>query len=84
VLQRGAFSSTSHTGTDTDTGSGGGSGKRGTEASQLITAMVTVGTATAVAVHLLDRSEMARIQDRAASEVAQAKAEVACIEGDRK
>ena len=79
---REAFLSTGIMGTGT--GSGGGSGKQSKVDYQAIGVVLAVASATAYAVSHLDQREMARIQDKAATEVAQAKAEVARIEGERK
>ena len=76
---RGAFSSTAHTGTGT--GSAGGSGKQSKGDYQAIGVVAAVAGSIAYGVHHFDQNmaatEIARIE-------AQAKAEVARIEGERK
>ena len=90
---REAFLSTGIMGTGT--GSGGGSGKQSRVDYQAVGVVVAVASATAYAVYHLDqremariegewKSEVARIQDKAATEIALAKAEVARVEGERK
>ena len=82
----GAFLSTTHTGTGTD--SGGGFAKEYAVGLQIVGGVLGVATFTAVAVHHLDQTlaateiklaatEIARIQDKAATEIAR-------VEGDRK
>lgn len=72
--------STTHAGTGT--GSGGGTGKR--DAYQAIGVMVAVATAAGYAVHYVEQREIVRIQEKAATEIAQAKEVVARIEDNRR
>ena len=46
--------------------------------------VAAVAGSTAVAVHHLDQTEIKRIHDKAAMDIAQAKADVARVEGERK
>ena len=46
--------------------------------------VAAVAGSIAVAVHHLDQTEIKRIQDKAATEIAQAKADVARVEGKRR
>ncbi|GAB5037256.1 Hypothetical protein NocV09_06900110 [Nannochloropsis oceanica] len=46
--------------------------------------VAAVAGSTAVAVHHLDQTEIKRIHDKAATDVAQAKADVARVEGERR
>ncbi|GAB5037257.1 Hypothetical protein NocV09_06900120 [Nannochloropsis oceanica] len=82
---RGASLSTTHTGTGT--GSEGGSDKtfEMVKVSVAVLGLVAaVAGSTAVAVHHLDQTEIKRIHDKAATDVAQAKADVARVEGERR
>lgn len=89
---RGASLSTTHTGTGT--GSEGGSDKtfEMVKVSVAVLGLVAaVAGSTAVAVHHLDQTEIKlaateikRIHDKAATDIAQAKADVARVEGERK
>ena len=79
---RGAFLSTTHTGTGT--GSGGGFGKQSTGDYNAIGVVAAVAASTAVAVHHLDQNmaatEIARIKDKAATEIKLAATEIARVE----
>ncbi|TFJ83486.1 hypothetical protein NSK_005201 [Nannochloropsis salina CCMP1776] len=69
------------------TGSEGGSDKtfEMVKVSVAVVGLVAaVAGSTAVAVHHLDQTEIKRIQDKAATEIAQAKADVARVEGERR
>ena len=82
---RGASLSTTHTGTGT--GSEGGSDKtfEMVKVSVAVLGLVAaVAGSTAVAVHHLDQTEIKRIHDKAAMDIAQAKADVARVEGERR
>ena len=90
---RGAFLSTTHTGTGT--GSGGGSGTTQFDKFEVAKVMVAVvGTIAAVSgsiaygVHHLDQNvaatEIARIEDRAATEAKLAATEIKRVEGERR
>jgi hypothetical protein len=83
---RGAFLSTTHTGTGT--GSGGGFGKQSTGDYNAIGMVAAVAASTAVAVHHLDQNkaakEIARIEDKAATEIKLAATEIKRVEGERR
>ena len=83
---RGAFLSTTHTGTGT--GSGGGFGKQSRGDYNAIGVVAAVAASTAVAVHHLDQNmaatEIARIEDKAATEIKLAATEIKRVEGERR
>ena len=91
-MLRGGFSSTAHTGPGTS--SGEELGKKWATFFQGIGAVVGVAGATAVVVRTFDETEIkyieskaaadiARVEDKAAAEIAQAKADVARVEDKR-
>ena len=83
---RGAFLSTTHTGTGT--GSGGGFGKQSRGDYNAIGVVAAVAASTAVAVHHLDQNmaatEIARIEDKAATEIKRFEGEIKRVEGERR
>jgi len=78
---RGGFSSTAHTGPGTS--SGEELGKKWATFFQGIGAVLGVAGATAVVVRTFDQTEIKYVQNKAAAEIAQAKADIARVEDKR-